>query len=87
MNRPRYVVVNQEGRWLIRQAGRHFSAAYSSRSQALNAAIEYAERDGQAGHVAEVLVRQEDDHFVTAWACGESADRGDAERPIPQRAR
>jgi hypothetical protein len=58
MHKPRYVVVNHEGEWLIKQAGRHFSDSYASKAQALYAAIEFAERDGNDGHFAEVLVRE-----------------------------
>ncbi len=44
MHNPRYIVVKEEGEWQIRQAGRHFSVSYSSKTQALCAAIELAER-------------------------------------------
>jgi len=70
MHKPRYVVVHQEGEWRIKQAGRRFSGSYASKTQALSAAIEFAERDGDAGHSVEVLVRDEDEHFVTEWASG-----------------
>jgi Uncharacterized protein conserved in bacteria (DUF2188) len=78
MHKPRYVVVNQEGRWQIRQAGRHFTSVYSSKAQALVAAIEFAESDGNGGRSAEVLVRSEDDHFITEWAYGKHLHLKDA---------
>jgi hypothetical protein len=70
MHRPRYVVVSESGRWRIRQAGRRFPASFSSKTQALGAAIAFAEKDIEAGRVVEVMVRHEDDHFVTEWAYG-----------------
>jgi hypothetical protein len=82
MHKPRYVVVNHEGEWLIKQAGRHFSDSYASKAQALYAAIEFAERDGNDGHFAEVLVRHEDERFVTEWAYGKDEHRERATRPL-----
>jgi hypothetical protein len=81
MHKPRYVVVNQEGEWHIRQAGRHFSASYPSKSQALCAAIEFAEKEGDQGYSTEVLVRHEDDRFITEWVYGEDARPDKAARP------
>jgi hypothetical protein len=77
MDRPRYVVLNQEGEWRVRQARRRLSACFASKSQALYAAIELAERDGAQGSFAEVIVRHEDNHFVTEWAYGREAHHDD----------
>ena len=73
MDRPRYVVLNQGGEWRVRQASRRISGYYASKSQALCAAIELAEQDGAHGSFAEVIVRHEDDHFVTEWVYGREA--------------
>lgn len=81
MHNPRYVVVNLEGEWQIKQAGRHFSGSYATKTQALCAAIEFAEEDGRAGHFAQVLVRHEDDHFVTEWVYGREVRGDEAARP------
>jgi hypothetical protein len=81
MHKPRYVVVNIEGEWRIRQAGRHFKEAYPSKAQALCAAIEFAEQDGDEGLTAEVLVRHEDDHFITEWVYGEDPHANNAALP------
>jgi hypothetical protein len=81
MHKPRYVVLNQGGEWLIRQAGRHFSGSYTDKSQALCAAIELAEQDGDEGHTVEVLVRHEDDHFVTEWVYRRDTHPDKASRP------
>ena len=75
MHKPRYVVINQEGAWRIRQAGRHFPTSFQNKSEALCAAIELAERDGDNGCFAEVLVRHEDEHFVTEWVYGDPSPR------------
>jgi len=85
MLKPRYVVVNVEGEWRIKQAGRHFKEAYASKAQALCAAIEFAEKDGDTGSPAEVLVRHEDDHFVTEWVYGEDPHATNAARPHDDR--
>ncbi len=81
MHRPRYVVVNQEGDWQIKQAGRHFSGSYASKTQALCAAIEFAEKDGNEGHEVEVLVRHEDERFVTEWVYGRDGHPDKLARP------
>jgi hypothetical protein len=70
MHKPRYVVINREGEWLIKQAGRRFPSSYASKTQALSAAIEYAAKDGDEGYSVDVLVRTEDEHFVTEWTAG-----------------
>lgn len=64
-----YFVVNHEGEWKIKSGYRH-SLAYPSKSDAIDAAIELAERDGQAGRDAEVLVQGEDRLFQTEWVYG-----------------
>jgi hypothetical protein len=70
MHKPRYVVINREGEWHIKQAGRRFPGSYASKTQALSAAIECAAKDGDEGHSVDVLVRTEDEHFVTEWTVG-----------------
>lgn len=82
MHKPRYVVVNQEGEWRVKQAGRHISACYASKTQALSAAIEFAERDEHQGRVAEVIVRHEDEHFVTEWVSGQNVRSDTAAQPL-----
>jgi hypothetical protein len=82
MNHLRYVVVRREGEWKIVQAGRRHSGSYPSRRQALCAAIEYAEKDGQPGRRVEVLVREEDGHFLTEWSFGRDLHPDEATQPI-----
>jgi hypothetical protein len=80
MNHLRYVVVRREVEWKIVQGGRRYSGSYPSKGQALCAAIEFAEKDGCAGHLVEVLVGHEDGHFLTEWTFGRDA-RPDAAAP------
>jgi len=70
MHSSRYVVLNQDGQWKIVQGGRRYSASYTSKSQAMCAAIEFAEKDGVAGRTSKVLVRHEDGRFMTEWMLG-----------------
>ena len=70
MRKSRYVVMNQDGGWQIRNAYRHVTSIFPSKAQALSAAIELAEKDGEHGHAPEVLVRHEDDRFITEWVYG-----------------
>jgi hypothetical protein len=78
----RYVVVRREDEWKIVQGGRRHSGSYTSKRQALCAAIEFAERDGHAGRRVEVLVRQEDGHFSTEWVFGRGLAADTEAQPI-----
>jgi hypothetical protein len=78
----RYVVVRREEEWKIVRGGQRYSGSYPSKTQALCAAIEFAERDGHAGRHVEVLVRHEDGHFLTEWIFGRDAHAGEAVPPI-----
>ena len=81
MHKSRYVVMNQNGGWQIRNAHRRVTATFPSKAQALCAAIELAENDGERGHAREVLVRREDDRFITEWVYGEDQHPDEAARP------
>jgi hypothetical protein len=81
MHKSRYVVMNQDGGWQIRNAYRHVTSIFPSKAQALCAAIELAEKDGEHGHAPEVLVRHEDDRFITEWVYGDDLHPDDAARP------
>jgi hypothetical protein len=81
LHKSRYVVMNQNGDWQIKSASKHVTATFPTKEQALCAAIELAEHDGAHGHVPEVLVRHEDDHFITEWVYGEDPHPDDAARP------
>ena len=71
MHKSRYVVMQKDGEWQIKNAYRHVTSTFPSKAQALCAAIELAEKDGNRGHEPEVLVRHEDDRFITEWVYGQ----------------
>jgi hypothetical protein len=77
----RYVVVGQGDRWTIIQGRRRFSE-YTSKSQAMVAAIGFAEKDGDSGRDAEVLVRHEDGRFMTEWIFGQDPHSDETDRPL-----
>ena len=54
---------------------------FPSKAQALCAAIGLAEKDGKRGHAPEVLVRHEDDRFITEWVYGKDLHPDEAARP------
>jgi hypothetical protein len=78
----RYVVVRREKEWKIVQGGRRYSGSYPSKRQALCAAIEFAEQDGRAGRRVEVLVHEEDGHFLTEWTFGRGLAADAEAQPI-----
>jgi Uncharacterized protein conserved in bacteria (DUF2188) len=82
MHRPRYIVLSQDGEWKILRGGRRCSDAYATKTDALFAAIEIAEKDGHAGHEAEVLVRHEDGRFLIEWMFGHDLHARDAAQPM-----
>ena len=53
MHKSRYVVMNQNGGWQIRNVYRHVTSILPSKAQALSAAIELAEKDGERGDAPE----------------------------------
>jgi Uncharacterized protein conserved in bacteria (DUF2188) len=69
MARAQYFVTKRNGEWKIRAGYRH-SSAYPTEREAMRAAIDFAERDGQAGREAQVLVQGEDRLFRPAWTYG-----------------
>jgi hypothetical protein len=80
MHGPRYIVASVGARWKIVHGGPRGSV-YSTKTQAVYAAIELAEND--AG--AEVLVRHEDGYVLTEWVQGQDEAAEKAARPIPGR--
>jgi Uncharacterized protein conserved in bacteria (DUF2188) len=82
MNHLRYVVVRREDEWKIVQGGRRYAGSYPSQRQALSAAIEFAEMDGHAGRRVEVLVRDEEGHFLIQWMFGRDLLQDASARPM-----
>jgi hypothetical protein len=85
MHGPRYVVLSQSGEWKILQGTRRY-ASYQTKSDAMCAAIGFAEKDADAGREAEVLVRHEDGRFLLEWMFGHDLQARNG-TPIPMTAR
>ena len=81
MRRSRYVVSGCDSEWEVRKANSCVTETFPSKAQALCAAIELAEKDGVRGEAPEVLVRHEDDRFITEWVYGQDLHPDDAARP------
>ena len=81
MRRSRYVVSGCDGEWQVRRANSRVTETFPSKAHALCAAIELAEKDGARGDAPAVLVRHEDDRFITEWVYGQDLHPDDAARP------
>jgi hypothetical protein len=78
----RYVVLGQQDHWNIIRGHRRLSSSYGSKTQAMCAAIEFAEKDGASGHRPEVMVRHEDGRFMIEWTFGRDLRAHAAARPL-----
>ena len=78
--KAQYFVLNDDGHWKIK-AGYRFTGPYDSQTEAMYAAIDYAEKDGQAGRAAEVLVQGEDRAYRVEWTYGRDPYPSKAARP------
>jgi Uncharacterized protein conserved in bacteria (DUF2188) len=78
MHGPRYIVASVGAQWKIVHGGPLGAGLYSTKTQAVCAAIELAGRD--AG--AEVLVQHEDGYVQTEWVQGQDEAPEKAARPI-----
>jgi Uncharacterized protein conserved in bacteria (DUF2188) len=79
MHGPRFVVASAGAQWRIVRGGPRRLELYASKTQAVCAAIEFAEHE--AG--AEVVVQHEDGYFITEWVQGQDAGAEKAARPEP----
>jgi hypothetical protein len=82
MPHSRFVVINEEEHWTIVQGGKAHIGSYATKTQALYAAIEFAEQAGQDKGVGEVLVRHEDGRFLMEWRFGDDPHSTTAARPV-----
>jgi hypothetical protein len=69
MAHERHYIVFHEGHWRVKHDGQ-FSDPYPSQAAAIAAAIEAANRDGEYGNQAQVLVHGEDLLFSAVWTYG-----------------
>jgi hypothetical protein len=69
MTSSRYLVIQRAGAWAIRGGNRTFGP-FSDRVHAIDAAIDYAEKDGKDGRPAKVLVQEDGRTLRTVWTYG-----------------
>jgi hypothetical protein len=85
VRRSRYVVSGRGGEWQVRRTNSRVTETFPSKARALCAAIELAQKGGARGEAPEVLVRHEDDRFITEWVYGEDLHPDDAARPAGEK--
>jgi hypothetical protein len=68
----RYFIVQQGERWSIRLKDEEFGP-YNSKAEALLFAIDAAQKLGEYGEQAEVVLMGEDGHFHPEWTFGHDA--------------
>jgi hypothetical protein len=78
MRHSRFVVVSEEEHWTIVQGVKGHIGSYATKTQAMCAAIEFAEQAG----AGEVLVRHEDGRFLMEWRFGDDPQSTRAVRPV-----
>jgi hypothetical protein len=71
-SRTRYLVMRQEDAWFITFNGEEFGP-YQSEREAMLFAIDAAQKLGEYGDNAEVVLMGEDGHFHTEWSYGRDA--------------
>jgi hypothetical protein len=69
MAEVRYLVIKRNGEWKI-NLGTSRMGPYRDRTQAIEMAIDMADRDGRDGRDSQVLVRGEDRQFRIEWTYG-----------------
>jgi hypothetical protein len=82
MTQAQYFVLNDNGQWKIKAGYRH-TGPYDSKNAAMCAAINYAEKDGQTGRNAQVLVQGEDRTFRVEWTYARDPYPSEAAHPRP----
>jgi hypothetical protein len=78
--KAQYFVLYDDGQWKIK-AGYRLTGHYDSKTDAMRAAIDYAEKDGQTGRDAEVLIQDQDRIFHVEWVYGRDPYPSKAARP------
>jgi hypothetical protein len=69
MARAHYYVVLHEGEWKIKLNGEHYGP-YKTQREAIQVAVDVANKSGIQGHDAQVLVQGENHQFRTEWTYG-----------------
>ncbi len=82
MRRSRFVVVSEEQHWIIVRGAKGHIGSYATKTQAMRAAIEFAEQAGRDRGLGEVLVCHEDGRFLMEWRAGDNSQSAKAPRPV-----
>jgi hypothetical protein len=69
MSKHLYFVVPSQGQWIISFQEKHYGPFYMQRD-AIRSAVDWAYRDGQEGHEAQVIIQRENGSFRTEWTYG-----------------
>ncbi len=69
MARAQYFVVKHQSGWHIKLNGAQYGP-YKSQATAIKFAVDAAQKAGEIGHDAEVVVQGPDSQFRTEWAYG-----------------
>jgi hypothetical protein len=69
MAQERYFVIFHDGQWKIR----HKRRAYQTQAEGVKAAIDAANKVGDQGHEAQVLVHGDDLLFHATWTHGQDS--------------
>lgn len=69
MARAQYFVVKNQSGWCVKLMGEQYGP-YSSQAVAVKAAVAAAQKAGELGHDAQVVVQGADNQFRTEWTYG-----------------
>jgi hypothetical protein len=69
MARAQYFVVKNQSGWHVKLMGEQYGP-YSSQAVAMKAALSAAQKAGELGHEAQVVVQGPDNLFRTEWTYG-----------------
>ncbi len=69
MARAQYFVVKHENQWKIKHNELHYGP-YGTQKDAIRHAVDAAQKSGQSGHDAQVLIQGENYQFRTEWTYG-----------------
>ncbi len=66
MARAQYFLVKNQSGWCVKLMGEQYGP-YSSQEVAMKAALAAAQKAGEMGHQAEIVVQGPDNKFLTHW--------------------
>ncbi len=74
MARAQYFLVKNQSGWCVKLMGQQYGP-YSSQEVAMKAALAAAQKAGEMGHQAEIVVQGPDNKFRTEWTYGAGPSR------------